>query len=234
VKSSGWVIASTDVDLGDTVSGSCRVIIAVHSSRASTVNPLLLKRPPPVPPRPLREFLWEPLNRPKHAISLSCHDADFGKQENPLTTSSPASTQDNSTGIIIKYLLHCLNSDSSILIGLEVISADRLCPALHACPNLNIFLHHFGIEFCHEGCSSIRAISPFEFSRCFCFIDQLTYRLSQAPCKFCLDSTMPAHTSAWLFEQVHAYCRINLLPLLLPYKHLSMAQLALGSPLGID
>jgi hypothetical protein len=208
LKSSGWIITSTNVfypDLGGTVAGSCRVITAVHSSSASMVDPLLLKRPPPVSLHPLGEFLWEPFNQPKHAISLTCNNADFGKQENPLTASSPASTQDNSTGIIIKYFLHCPNSDISILVGSEVISADRLCPAFNACPNLNIFQHHFGIEFCHEGCSYIRATLPFEFACCFGFIDQLTYHLSQAPCKSCLDSTMPAQTSAWLFKQVHAY-----------------------------
>jgi hypothetical protein len=169
---------------------------------------------------------------------VTCNNADFGKQENPRTASSPASMQDNSTGIIIKYFLHGLNSDSLILIWPEVISANGLCPAFNGCPNSNIFQHHFGIDFCHEGCSYIRAILPFEFVFCFHFIDQLTYRLSQA--------AMPVRTSAWLFKQVHAYlvylemqilsssCGINLLPPLLPYKHLSMAQLALGFPLGID
>jgi hypothetical protein len=79
------------------------------------VDPLLLKWPqPPVPPHPLEEFLWEPFNWHKHAISLTPDDANFVKQENPLTASSPASTQDNSTDIIIKYFLHCPNSDSSI------------------------------------------------------------------------------------------------------------------------
>jgi hypothetical protein len=208
MKSSGWIIVSIDVfypDLGNTVAGSCRVITAVHSSSASTVDPLLLKRPSPVSPRPLGEFLWEAFNWPEQAISLTRNDADFGKQGNPLTASSPALTQDNSTSIIIKYFLHHPNSDISILVGSEVISADGLCPAFNACPNSNIFQHHFGIEFYHEGCSYIRAILPFEFAPCFGFIDQLMYRLSQAPCKFCLDSAMPAHTSAWLFKQVHAY-----------------------------
>jgi hypothetical protein len=42
LKSSGWIIASTDVfypDLGDTIAGSCRIIIAAHSSSASMVDP---------------------------------------------------------------------------------------------------------------------------------------------------------------------------------------------------
>jgi hypothetical protein len=180
-------------------------------------------------PRSLGDFLWEPFNWPEHAISLTRDDADFGKQENPLTASSPASMQDNSTGIIFKYFLHCPNSDISILIRLEVVSADGLCPAFNACPNSNIFQHHFGIEFCHEGCFYIRAILPFEFSRCFGFIDQLTYRLSQALCKFCLTLPCPrALLPGYLSKSMPTRCtfetqilssshQINLLPPLLPY-----------------
>jgi hypothetical protein len=33
----------------------------------------------------------------------------------------------------------------------------------------------------------------------------LTYPLSQPPYKFSIDAMMPAHTSTWLFEQVHAH-----------------------------
>ncbi len=68
LKSSGWIITSTNVfylDLGNTVAGSCFVITAVHSSSTSMVDPLLLKRPPPMLPRSLGEFLWEPFNWPE-------------------------------------------------------------------------------------------------------------------------------------------------------------------------
>jgi hypothetical protein len=249
LKSSGWIIASTNVfhpDLGNTVTGSCRVITAVHSSSASMLDPLLLKRPPPVSPCPLGEFLWEPFNRPEHAISLTHDDADFGKQENPLTTSSLASTQDNATSIIINYFLHRPNSDISIHVGLEVISANWLCPAFNACPNSNIFQHHFGIEFCHEGCSYIRAILPFEFACCFGFIDQLNTASLKHLVNFvwtppCPRTFLPGYLSksmpTWCtFEMqiLSSSCRINLLPPLLPYKHLSMVQLALSFPLRID
>ena len=86
LKSNGWVLSSTDVfypDLGDTIAGSCRLIIAIHSSSTSTVNPLLLKRPPSVPTRPLGEF------RPEHAISLARDNADFNKQNSRLKVSNP-------------------------------------------------------------------------------------------------------------------------------------------------
>jgi hypothetical protein len=68
LKSNNWVLLSTDVfylDLGDTIAGSFCLIIAIHSSCTSLVNPLLLKRPPLVPTRPIGEFIWD------HLIGLS-------------------------------------------------------------------------------------------------------------------------------------------------------------------
>ena len=208
LKSNGWVLSSTDVfypDLGDTIAGSCRLIIAIHSSCTSTVNPLLLKRPPLVPTRPLGEFIWEPFNRPEHAISLARDDADFNKQDSRLKVSNPKLAQNTDRSVIIKYSIHRPDSDDTEPVGSEVLSVDGLCPAFNACPNSNIVQTYFGIEFNYEGHSYIRAILSYEFVRCFNFIDQLTYRLSQPPHKFCVDAAMPARTSEWLFEQVHAH-----------------------------
>ncbi len=198
LKSNGWVLSSTDVfypDLGDTISGSCRLVVAIHSSCTSTVDPLLLKRPPSVPLRPLREFIWEPFNRPEHAISLAQDNADFNKQDSRLKVSNPKLDQNTDRGVIIKYYIHRPDADDTLLVGSEVISIDGLCPAFNACPNSNIFQTYFGIEFIHEGHTYIRAILSYEFVRCFNFIDQLTYRLSQPPHKFCVDAAMPARTS---------------------------------------
>jgi hypothetical protein len=78
LKSKGWIISSMDVhypDLGDTVAGRCCIITAVHPSCASTIEPLQLKRPPLVPPRPLGEFIWEPFNREEYAILLAHDDS---------------------------------------------------------------------------------------------------------------------------------------------------------------
>jgi hypothetical protein len=101
---------------------------------------------------------------------------------------------------MLKYHIHRAGSNETILVGSDVISVDGLCPAFNACPNSNIFQTYFRIEFNYNGCSYIRAISPFEFVRCHGFIDQLSYRLSQPPYKFSVDAVMPALTSAWLLE----------------------------------
>ena len=86
-----------------------------------------------------------------------------------------------------------------------MISSDGLCTPFDVSPNKNLFQHLFGIEFNYDNHSRVRGISPFEFARCFGFIDDLTYRLSQPANKFSLDAAVPARTSAWLFEQVHAH-----------------------------
>ncbi len=122
-----------------------------------------------------------------------------------MKVSTLKSTPNNDRGVIIKYSIHHPDSNDTVLVGLEVISVDGLCPAFNACPNLNIFQTYFGLEFDHDGHSYIQAISSYKFVCCFRFIDQLTYRLSQPPYKFCIDPAMPAHTSEWLFEQVHAH-----------------------------
>jgi hypothetical protein len=158
LKSNHWVLSTTDVfysDLSNTIAGSCCLIIAIHSSCASTVNPLLLKQPPLVPTHPIGEFIWEPFNRPEHAISLACNDADFDKQDTQLKVSTLKLTPNNYRSNIIKYSIHHPDSDNTVLVGLEVISVDGLCPAFNACPNLNIFQTYFGLKFNHVGHSYI-------------------------------------------------------------------------------
>jgi hypothetical protein len=74
LKSKGWILSSTDVhypDLGDTIAGGCCIITSLHSSFASTVEPLQLKRPPLVPPHPLGKFTWKPFNRKEHVNLLA-------------------------------------------------------------------------------------------------------------------------------------------------------------------
>ena len=92
-----------------------------------------------------------------------------------------------------------------MLAGAAVILSDGLCTPFDVCPKKNLFQHLFGIEFNHDNHSRVHGILPFEFARCFDFIDDLTYRLSQPADKFSLDAAVPDRTSAWLFEQVHAH-----------------------------
>jgi hypothetical protein len=209
LKSNGWVVSSSDVsypDLGDSIAGSCRLILGIHLSCVASVEPLLLKHPPAIPSRPLAGFIWEPFNRPEHSISLACNDPNFANQDGPkMKITLPKSTTHNPSTVMLKYHIHPAGSNESILIGLDVISVDGLCPAFNACPNSNIFQTYFGVEFHYDGHSYICAISPFEFVRCHRFTDQLSYPLSQPPYEFSVNAVMPALTFAWLFEQVHAH-----------------------------
>ncbi len=154
LKSKGWILSSADVhypDLGNTIAGGYRIITAIHLSCASTIEPLQqLKRPPLVPPHPLGEFIWESFNRKEHAILLAQDDTDFAKQDTGLQTSTPAITSDGPAGVLVRYHLHCPNTNALIILGFKVISIDGLCPVFNACPNPNIFQHYFGIEFHHK------------------------------------------------------------------------------------
>ncbi len=195
LKLKGWVVLSEDVqfpDLGDTIAGWCRILTAIHLSCASADEPLQLKWPPLIPPRPLGKFIWEPFNRKEHAILLACDDSDFAKQETGLQASPQPIKLDEAAGVSIQYHLHSPNADASATIGSAVISIDGLCPVFNACPNPSIFQHYFGIEFHHEDHSYIRAISSYEFVCCFGFTDHITYSLSHSTYKYAMDSAMPA------------------------------------------
>ncbi len=208
LKFASWCLLSTETSFpthGDTISGSCRIIIGIHTSCAPMINPPNLKSPTPSIPRPLGLSLSEPFNRTEHSVSLAMDDVDFMRQDVWFTATLPPSTFIHPPRVLLKYFLHGGHSDESMLAGAAVVLSDGLCPPFDACPNKNLFQHLFVVEFNYENHSCIRGISPFEFARCFGFIDDLTYRLSQPANKFSLDAAIPARTLAWLFEQIHAY-----------------------------
>lgn len=77
-KREGWVITSTPISfaaLGDSITGSCRIIIGVHRSTAAKVDPLTLMMPPTITPPPRnsrrRSFVYQrqvlsPSTRTRH------------------------------------------------------------------------------------------------------------------------------------------------------------------------
>jgi hypothetical protein len=209
LKYNVWIVSSSDVsypDLGNSIAGSCQLILGIHLSSAANVDPLLLKHLPAIPSRPPAGFIWEPFNQPKHSVSSACDDPHFATKDGPtMTITLPKSATHSPSSVHLKYHINPAGSNNFSLVGLDVILVDGLCPAFNACQNSNIFQTYFGVKFHYNGHSYICAISPFKFVRCFGFTDQLTYRLSQPPYKFSVDVVMPAHTSAWLFEQVHAH-----------------------------
>jgi hypothetical protein len=92
--------------------------------------------------------------------------------------------------------------DKACFSGPAVLSLHGLCPPFEACPNDNIFQHFFGIKFYFENHTHVRGIFQFKYARCFGFVDDLTYCLSKLANKFCLNATVPARISAWLFDRI--------------------------------
>jgi hypothetical protein len=193
-------------DIGDTVADSCTIITAVHTSCSSSVVPIKLKMPPFTPARPIGSFIWEPFNRPEHALCLSRDDDKFNKEGQKMIATIPRPADaSTSTSVKISYYLHRDDQDCTILAGTSVLSPGSLCPPFESCPNKNLFQNYFGVEFHHDGSTYVRAISTYEFTQCFGLIEQIQYRLSHERHRFSLDASMPGRTSAWLFEQVHSH-----------------------------
>ncbi len=203
-----WKVSSRDVSytkIDDPIVDLYTVIIAVHLSSASVIEPLVLKTPPAVCLTPIASYLWEPFNQPEHSLCFGRNDNDFIKDEAMrMIVSMPKQAElDSITPIVILYHLHCVDDDASILAGSGVLSLSSLCPPFEACPTRNLFQHFFGIEFHFDGHTYVCAISTFEFACCFKLIENIQYRLSHEKYHFGMDASMPARTSAWIFQQVH-------------------------------
>jgi hypothetical protein len=115
---------------GDTISGSCSIIIGIHTLCTPTVEPPNLKSPPSSIPCPLGLSLWEPFNRTEHSVSLAMDDVDFMRQDVRFTATLPPLTFIHPPGVLLKYFLHGDHSDKSMLAGAAVVSSDGLCHLL--------------------------------------------------------------------------------------------------------
>jgi hypothetical protein len=202
-----WKASSQDVsyvDIGNSIVNSCKIIIAVHSSCASTVEPVDLKTPPSVSPRPIGSCIWEPFNQVEHSLSPGHEDDNFDASVMVATVPKPIKDQ-RLHGVAVKYHLHRADSDTTILAGSSVLSTGGLCPPFKPCPNRNLFQQFFGIEFIQNCHTYVQAIWTYEFARCFGLVESIQYRLSHEKHKFGLDAAMPGRTLAWLFEQIHSH-----------------------------
>jgi hypothetical protein len=123
-----WKVSSREVsyqDIGDSIADSCTIIIAIHSSCASNVEPITLKTPPSVTPRPIGAFVWEPFNRIEHSLSPGRDDEEFDSKKMITTIPKPIASQ-QSRGVTVKYHLHRANSDATILAGSSVLSSGEV------------------------------------------------------------------------------------------------------------
>jgi len=100
----------------------------------SGTEPITLKTPPSVTPKPIGAFVWEPFNRSEHSLSHGRNDDEFDSEKMIITIPKPVASA-QSRGIVIKYHLHHADSDATILAGSSVLSSGGLCPLFESCPN---------------------------------------------------------------------------------------------------
>jgi hypothetical protein len=143
LKNAGWILSANDgvsfVGMGDSVAGTCDLLLGVHSSCMPKVDPIELKQPPPVPPQPIAQYLWEPFNQPEHSICLGRDDEDFCRQDVRFTASNPPDQMPIPPGVIVKYYIHGHGLDESILCGAAVVAVDGMCAPFDANANQNMF-----------------------------------------------------------------------------------------------
>jgi len=209
LKSNGWITSTTACTfpaLGDSVIGSTSVIVGIHDSTQSKVEPLTFRFPPSPKPLPLAAFIWQPFNKREYSVSLSMNDSSFAADaDNGVVATLPSESVLASLPDMLKpiYYLHARGADATVLAGAAVFSLDSLCPPFDGSPNNNMFRDRFGIEFNADDHTHVRPISPFEFTSCFGLFDQLRFRLSHPANRFALDAGIPALTSAWVFDHIH-------------------------------
>ncbi len=169
------------------------------------VDALMFRTPPLSRPLLLAAFVWQPFNKKEYGLSFAREDSSFTDGSiPPLHAALPSASVLSSLlrGLQPLYYLHLQGSDTTILNGAAVLSHDSLCPPFNGSSTTNIFKCHFGIKFHDDDHTYVQPFSPFEFTLCFGFIDQLQYRLSQHGNWFALDAGIPALTSAWVFDHI--------------------------------
>jgi hypothetical protein len=106
LKSAGWSLSRFDdvyfPSNGDCIAGSCDLLFGVHSSCTACVEPFELRSPPPIQPKPIGAYLWEPFNRPEHSVSLARNDDDFCRQDVRFTAADPPGDAPCPRGVCIK------------------------------------------------------------------------------------------------------------------------------------
>ena len=74
LHSDSWVLSDTTISFpsfGDSVSGSCWLIVAIHSNTETDCCVFEIKTPPQVKPKPIARYIWAPFSKPELAISYS-------------------------------------------------------------------------------------------------------------------------------------------------------------------
>jgi hypothetical protein len=147
-------------DYDDLVTGSCRLIVAVHSNMEQDCQAFVLKTPPSVPPRPLAHFVWAPFNRPEHAILYAHGDPLFNLyavNDNGLPPLRVSQISKNAKasfpqGVKFMYHLHHAQDNPNILVGAFALHLTPQTTQISLAINLGLNAPMTGIHTCKRLC----------------------------------------------------------------------------------
>jgi hypothetical protein len=141
---SRWVISRTTClfpDYGNSVIGNATVIVGVHNSTQSKVEPLLFKTPPICRPLTLLSFIWPPFNKTEYQLSYAMNNASFmdANANGTVALMPPPSIMALfPSGLKVLCHLHLCSNGPGSLNGSTVLSLDSLCLPFDSSPNTNL------------------------------------------------------------------------------------------------
>jgi hypothetical protein len=173
LKSAGWCLSLTETLFpihGNTILGSCRILIGIHTSCAPTVEPPHLKSPPPSIPRSLGLSLWEPFNRTEHSVLLAMDDIDFMHQDVKFTVMLP---HRHSFTLLVSYssifsmvvtrtnLCSLARQSSPLMVSTHLLTRAQIRICSNICLALNSIRKttHASVAFCNSNLHTVLASS---------------------------------------------------------------------------
>ncbi len=146
LKWSGWVVSTSELsfsDTGDSIAGGCWILTGVHTSCASTVEPLHLNLLPYTHPQPLGASVWEPINKPEHVVSLVKDNEDFCRQDIRYSATKPPTPSPLPSEVLFHTAFTPTEWQRVLFFRLcGYLSPGSLSsPPFNACPNRNMFQH---------------------------------------------------------------------------------------------
>ena len=209
LRENGWLLTTLDAayyDFGDSIDGSSRFILGVHSHTQRNATKLFVPAPPHCVPLKLADFIYTDFNRPEYVVAYGQSAPAFSTEANSFRADEPIQLPSQQSTCL--YNLVKKTDHSGFTNGCGVYSLSGIGPPLHP-NNKNVFGRLFGIEFSYAfqahqpPMTVVRPISNFEYACLFCLPPEITTKMSEPQCLPLLDGGIPALTSKAIFNIIY-------------------------------
>jgi hypothetical protein len=190
-------------DLGDCIDQSTTFLLGIHTGITGLDHQIPLIRPP-ITSSTIEHFIYKPFDHEEFETSdlpdqelSDPHDRKFRISKSPDQHKSKSKS-------LTTHNLEYANTPTATLVGTRVCDRDYPAPPIDPF-NFNPFNQLFGITFLTKsGRSHIRAISLYEYSRCWGMDPNLIVTFAKSMTNISLlSSTIPSKTSIFILKSIH-------------------------------